>query len=157
MLTPAHKLLTLIIISSFISGCAGPRGYGKSHVGEPPSEVCVVKNNRVREATFASELIKALERRSISPTLVSSQASCNQRFVLKYSGRHSFSSAGFDMPEIDLELFNNGKLVSYNYWNYKEGQFDTIDLKGGSVFSYKWKLEEALDGLFGLREIRRQP
>ena len=61
------------------------------------------------------------------------------------------------MPEIDLELFKNKELVSYNYWNYKDGQFDTIDLNGGSVFSYKWKLEEALNGLFGLREIRSQP
>ncbi|WP_136664248.1 hypothetical protein [Pseudomonas leptonychotis] len=157
MFKPTHQLLTLIIISSFIGGCAGPRGNGKSHEGEPPSEVCVVKNNRVREETFATELIKALQRRNISPTLVNIQAHCNQSFVLKYSGRHSVSSAGFDMPEIDLELFKSGELVSYSYWNYKEGQFDTIDLKGGSVFSYKWKLEEALDGLFGLREIRNRP
>lgn len=148
-------LLTLIILSSLMSGCAGPRGYGKSYSGEKLSEICIVKNHRVREETFAPELVSALQRRNIASTLVDNQSQCNHSAVLKYSGRHSVSSAGFDMSEIDLELFKNDELISYNYWNYKEGQFDTIDLKGGSVFSYKWKLEEALDGLFGVREIRR--
>lgn len=152
----AHHLLTLLILSTFISGCAGPRGQGKAYVGDTPSELCVIMNPRVREDAFVPELIISLERRKISPTLVNDQASCKQIFILKYSGRHSVSSAGLDMSEIDLELFRSGKLISYNYWNYKEGQFDTIDLKGGSVFSFKWKLEEALDGLFGLREIRYQ-
>ena len=144
----------LILLIFICTGCSGPRGYGVPYVGEKLSAVCIVRNDRVREKTFVHELVKALKKRKISPVVVDDISYCDQDITLKYSGRHSFSSGDRDMSEIDLELIINGKLIAYNYWDYKKGEFDTIDLKGGSVFSYLWHLEEALDGLFGLREVR---
>lgn len=132
-------LAAACIASLTLTGCANVTS-GQQFEGftEVPTEICIVKNPRVKFTQALDSITMALAERRIKYHVAASEDECKDcQYILHYEARRSWDFATY-LRSANLRLFKNGLLVA------------KADYKAGPATLTKFgNTTERIDGMVG--------
>ena len=131
-------LLSAAIAAVTLTGCANvTTGQALASFDTKPTEVCIVRNPKVRINAAIPSLQSAFRKRGIATTVVEAPSDCKSEYRLNYVMRRSWDFTTY-LGAGELTLLRNDAIVS------------TSSYKARSLTLTKWgKTEERIDEMVG--------